>query len=157
MVVNGTTYHAQTPQAVIDVLERARWSEQRIRLHYGDTKTGSDWLEEYGVTGRIGRSTGSQKIPIMIANAQSMGGPGILDHCIVKITTTIQPKQVLYQHPKYQKPALRIAPKLAPTRYRRGTPPKIVRAYRVVVLCGREEQARFKSRAAAERYVAQWR
>lgn len=100
-VVNGTTYHTNTPQAVIDVLERARQTGQRLRLYYGDAATGRDWRQVYDVTGTIGRSCGSIKIPLMIANRRSSGGPGILDHCIVKITTTKKPYTVLYVHSTY--------------------------------------------------------
>lgn len=103
-VVNGTTYHDETPAEVIRVLENARIGERRIRLCYGDVKTGRDWLEEYDVTGRVGRSTGTTKIPLILANSRSSGGPGILDHCIVRITTSTKGK-VLYSHPLYHKPA----------------------------------------------------
>jgi hypothetical protein len=37
-------------------------------------------------------------------NKRSQCGPGILDHCIVKITDTR--KVTLYQHPKYMPPDL---------------------------------------------------
>ncbi len=33
-----------------------------------------------------------------------MGGGGVLDDAIVKITTTTKPKRVLYQHPKFRLP-----------------------------------------------------
>lgn len=107
-VVNGTTYHEQTAPEVIRILENSRANRQRIRIHYGDTTTGRDWLEEFDVCRRVGRSTGSEKIPLLIASARSIGGPGILDHCIVKITTTTNPRRVLYSVPNYHygKPAL---------------------------------------------------
>lgn len=100
---NGTYYHHNTPPKVIDILERARMEYKRgrlyrIRLFYGDTKTGRDWLEENNIMGYVGRSTGLIKIPLLIHNRRSTGGHGILDHCIVKITHR---RQVIYQHPKY--------------------------------------------------------
>jgi len=104
-VVNGTTYHDETPSKVIDILEAARLNHVddqygrplrghlRLRLHYGDVKTGRPWGDSE--TGQIGRSTGTSKIPLLIKTRRSMGGGGILDHCIVKIEA-MPGRQVLY-------------------------------------------------------------
>jgi len=96
--VNGTFYHEETPQEVIAILETNRIQfprKNRIALHYGDTKTGRPWgdVEE----GYIGRSTGSIKIPLIINNRRSMGGSGILDHCILRIRITKYPYTILYE------------------------------------------------------------
>jgi len=101
IIRNGTSYHDDTDLDAIRVLETARAARTRVRVHYGDTDTGRDWMDRYDVKGTIGRSTGRVKIPLLIANVRSRGGPGILDHCIVKITTTRKPKQVLFVHPSY--------------------------------------------------------
>ncbi len=82
---SGTCYHEETPKAVVDWLETARERGDRVRLYYGDPATGKDWLEEHDVRGTIGRSTGQIKIPLVIPTARSTGGPGILDHCVVKL------------------------------------------------------------------------
>jgi hypothetical protein len=97
-IPSGTCFHEETPGEVRYILERARDEGHRLRLFYGDTETGRDWLEELDIMGTIGRSTGTIKIPILIRNRRSTGGPAILDHCIVKIT---RQHRVLYQHPKY--------------------------------------------------------
>ena len=97
---NGTTYDDRTPQAVIDVLERVRMSETRIIVAYGDTDTGRDWNDRYDIAGRVGRSMGPVKVPLLLHNRRSLGGTQMLDHCIVKIVTAIG-KRVLYQHPTY--------------------------------------------------------
>lgn len=102
-VVNGTAYHIDTENVIIKLLERIRQDRQRVRFHWGNTKTGEDWNDTYDVTGKIGRSTGSFKIPILLKLRTSHGGGGILDHCIVKITETVKPHRVIYQHPKYYK------------------------------------------------------
>ena len=104
---NGTAYHVNTPAEVIVILDRAlnQRREYRIRLFYGDTETGRDWLEEYQIIGYVGRSTGSIKIPLLISRRDSTGGPGILDHCIVKITFD---KLTVYQHDNYHLPELEI-------------------------------------------------
>ena len=105
-VVNGTYYHKETADEVVEVLERVRSRHLRVRLHYGytlpedDKPAGRDWYEEWNVTGYIGRSMGPVKIPLLIYNSRSHGGGGILDHCIVKIRTSNGGKQ-LYCHRKY--------------------------------------------------------
>lgn len=102
-VRNGTYYDRRTPFEITTCLELARLGEQRIRLYYGDRETGRDWNERYDVTGRIGRSMGPIRIPILLHNRRSIGGGGILDHCIVRIDTAAG-RKVLYQHPNYFDP-----------------------------------------------------
>jgi hypothetical protein len=99
-VVNGTSYHEDTPMAVIDALECARKNKTRIRIFLGDVHTGRSWNEEHDVKGTIGRSMGPVKVPLMIPNVTSHGGSAILDHCIVRIIET-RSKKVLYTHPKF--------------------------------------------------------
>ena len=107
-VINGTSFHMETDNAVIQVLCDALdtrghgRSSRRLRLYYGDVETGRDWEEVYEVTGYIGRSTGRIKIPLLIHNTRSFGGGAILDHCIVKIEhSNKRTGGVLYQHPHY--------------------------------------------------------
>ena len=101
-VVNGTSYHASTPQAVIDVLERARLHHTRIRIHYGDTETGRDWMDVYDVEGTLGRSMGPTKVPLLLTSARSMGGAALLDHCIIRIRYANRKQGGdLYRHPLY--------------------------------------------------------
>lgn len=99
-VANGTSYHQDTPQAVIDVLEDIRNNHTRIRIFLGDVHTGRSWNEEWDVKGTIGRSMGPVKVPLQIPTAASHGGPAILDHCIIRIIET-RSKKVLYTHPKF--------------------------------------------------------
>ena len=100
-VVNGTSYDSRTPIEVINVLENARKNDTRIILDYGHTETGASWGETFDITGYIGRSTGSIKIPILISNSRSNGGGAILDYCIVGIKTS-KGKKPLYTHPTYK-------------------------------------------------------
>ena len=80
---NQTAYHADTPPRIVAILEAARLRGTRLKLHYGDVKTGRPWGDIE--TGAIGRSTGLLNVPLCIANRRSTYGPAILDHCIVKI------------------------------------------------------------------------
>ena len=110
--VNGTSYKESTPDAVIAILERSRQSSKtlRLKLFYGDVKTGKAWLTEedyklYGVesagdVGYVGRSTGTHKVPLAIFSTYSKGGEAILDNCIVRIETS-RKANVLYTHPAF--------------------------------------------------------
>ena len=62
--VNGTSYHKETSQEVINILEQTRLSCKRIRLWLGED--GKSWNEENDIIGYIGRSTGEYKIPLLI-------------------------------------------------------------------------------------------
>jgi len=112
-VVNGTFYDVRTPIEVFDVLEKARMNRTRLHISFGDVATGHDWLEENDVLGFIARSTGSIKIPLLVHNRRSFGGPGLLDHCIVRIRASAGGR-VFYQHPKYHQGAFEIRQKAEP-------------------------------------------
>lgn len=139
-IIDGTAYHAITPEAVVKILEEIRLSgrTRRIRIFYGDAKTGRDWAEEFDTIGYLGRSTGEIKIPLLINNVRSSGGPGLLDHCIVKIQ---EGKRVLYQHEKYNSGEWEIKELLDV-------------GLMVCVYHDQKNVANFKSHKQAERYVA---
>lgn len=101
-VFNGISFDKSTPDQVCRILANYCGDRsQRVRVFYGDTTTGKDWFECYDTIGYIGRSTGTVKIPLLIATSRSLGGGAILDHCIVKITID---KQTVYKHPNYHAP-----------------------------------------------------
>lgn len=106
-VINGTYYHAETEDKICKILENARQSRKRLKIYFGDAKTGRDWNEEHDTIGYIGRSTGTIKIPLLIYNNRSLGGGAILDHCIVKIKESNTGK-VLYENVNYSAPQLEI-------------------------------------------------
>ena len=135
----GTAFHGSTPDEVAAVLENARNSGTRLYLRYGDTETGRDWLEEYDVAGRIGRSVGRLKVPLLLATVRSSGGAAILDHCIVRIATA--KGQVLYQHPRYIVPEF-----VVETRDDPALPAVVLEKSGMIV-------AGFRNLRAADRYV----
>ncbi len=104
----GTWFDLDTPAKVKSILEshRRRHSGDSLRIFYGDRKTGRDWMEENDVVGRVGRSCGVMKIPLLIAKGAS-GGSGILDACIVRICE-VESRQEIYRHPKYHQGVLDI-------------------------------------------------
>lgn len=99
-IVNGTSYNQDTNDKVIEVLENARLNRVRIQVDYGH-KNGQSWGEINDITGYVGRSTGTQKIPLLIHNTRSLGGGALLTNCIVKIVTS-KGKKVLYQHETFK-------------------------------------------------------
>lgn len=145
-VVNGTSYHVETPAAVIDVLERARQNRTRIHISYGDAASGLDWLEEYDIAGYLGRSMGPVKVPLLIANRRSMGGGAMLDHCIVRIRESAGGR-ILYQHPAYHFGNLAIRPKVEPVTLPDG------RTLNIDVIRDGQLHAAFESVEKARRWV----
>lgn len=97
-VTSGTCYHQETSDQVIRLLEKLQNNGTEVRIFYGDTQTGQSWHDEFDVVGRIGRSTGSIKIPLLVPKGDC-GGPGLLDHCIIRIDTR---EETLYQHKKFR-------------------------------------------------------
>ena len=61
-----TYFDPGTDAQAAKVLESCRRRERKVRLVLGDTRSGEPWLEEHDVVGRIGRSTGTLKVPLLI-------------------------------------------------------------------------------------------
>lgn len=139
--VNGTSYKVETPQQVIDILERSRQNRIKIRVFFGDKETGRDWMEEYDTMGIVGRSTGDVKIPLLLAKNSSFGGGALMDNKIVKITID---KKIVYQHENYKQP------KLNSVEPSEGLKQK---GYTNSVMCEGVNVANFKSPEKAEKYI----
>ena len=100
---NGTSFAVGTNNKIMSIIQRAINNRTRIRVFYGDKETGKDWCT-YDTIGRVGRSSGGIKVPILVKTKRSLGGEEILTDYIVKITID---KQVVYKHPKYHCPVER--------------------------------------------------
>ena len=46
MIINGTTYHDETPRDLAEILERCRENGTPVLIRYGDRQTGRDWMED---------------------------------------------------------------------------------------------------------------
>lgn len=108
---------------------------------HSPTSPSLDWNEECDTVGRVNRSTGRIKIPLLVPPTDS-GGPGLLDPCVVRLLQARNGRE-LYRHPQYRCRNFRIEdepcaghPDLRATVYRAG-----------------EGIARFQSRAEAEHWV----
>ena len=97
-VVNGTYYNKETPYQLIDILEKVRQENKRIRIFYGDTETGRSWNEEHDIIGTLSRSAGQRQIPILMYNSRSYGGTAILDNRIIRVTLD---KRIIYTHDNF--------------------------------------------------------
>jgi hypothetical protein len=108
---DGTFYHAQTPAAVVETLEKARQAGKLIRVFYGDPLSGKDWLEENDVKGFLKRSMGPLKVPLLVVRGAD-GGGALLDHCVVRIQIS---GRDAYRHPLYHQAALEALPSDMPS------------------------------------------
>lgn len=85
-LVNGISFEKNTNDRVIEILLDAISRRERIRVFYGDIKSGCDWCETYDTIGTVGTSCGKTKVPLMIHSIRSIGGSPIRTNNIVKIT-----------------------------------------------------------------------
>lgn len=87
-VVDGTHYTQDTPDEVIRVLEAARRSRTRIVVGYK--------AESHPEVGRVSRTVGDLKAPILVHNERSLGGFEIWTAGIVEIRESAT-KRLLYK------------------------------------------------------------
>lgn len=136
----GTYYHDTTPPEVVRHLDTAMNTGQRVRFWLGDSATGKNWMDEYHVAGRVGRSTGWKKMALIITSSRSHGGCAILTDCIVRLDVG---GRTVYQHPGFVLPVIRI--------YFEG---KYAGSEWAADVNGDVGFARFKSELAATRWAA---
>lgn len=130
---NDTYYHKELPLVALAIIEQCRTTHSRIRLHYGDLETGRDYLEEHDIKGKIGRSIGPVKVPLLVPVGGD-GGPELFSH-IVKIS--LLNGDVLYKHPNWHLPKIEERPCVSPDLVKQG--------YKYEVLVEGEIHARFKT------------
>lgn len=149
-------FHSETLMKVIQELNTARltrqWGENpmKVRIHYGDVKTGQDWLEENDVMGYIGASQGPLKVPILLSGLKAEGDGAILDHCIVKLCHVGKGGgRLLYEHPTYRLGEFKIRP---------AVPADVNgdKSYKFAVDHDGKVQACFKTLLRAQKYVKQF-
>lgn len=101
-----TYFDPGTEPKAARALERCRRDRRKVRLVLGDTATGRSWLEEHDVVGRIGRSTGTMKVPLLVEPDED-GGTAILTNCLLRLIAWDSGRD-LYRHPAYRVPDLAI-------------------------------------------------
>jgi len=155
----GTWFSPGTAMEVKIILQRAIDNKKALRIFYGNKDTGRCWMDEYDMYGRIGRSTGIMKIPLMMKKNQ-IGGSGILTNYVIKIvefttrklksnetrfdglrSNIIEVNKVLYQHPLFNMPIISLIENEHPE-------------YPASVTFDGVVNARFKSVIQAEKWVS---
>lgn len=132
-----TKYHDETPEEVRQLIERYIHSNKTVRVFY--CENGKDWHEENDVCGKLGRSGGTQPIPLIIPNnSRSIGGSSLLDHCIGRM---IVDGREVYRHPNYYNGTYTTVPSDLP-------------GYETNVMIDGELHARFTKHASALRWIA---
>lgn len=143
------TFHSETNDRVKRAILTAKSTGARVRVWYGDTVTGEAWPEEYDVTGYVSNSMGPVKIPLLVHSKRSLGGGGMLDHCIVRIDTT--DGQTLYRHPSFNTGDWCA---MSATGYEGRAIEAHGHRYDVVVLRNNKLHARFTTEKKALNYIA---
>lgn len=138
-LIGQTYFDPGTAPKVMKTLESCRKNGNKVRLVLGNTATGASWLDEHDVVGRIGRSCGWLKVPLLVEPGES-GGGAILTACVLCVIDW-DSGQVLYRHPAYKEPDLSIVPSSDDKRP-------------WVVMCDGEAIARFDDIGKAGAYLA---
>ncbi|WP_404302427.1 hypothetical protein [Alicycliphilus denitrificans] len=102
-----TYFDPGTDPKAVRALEKCRRDGCKVRLVQGDTATGRCWLDERDVVGRIGRSGGMMKVPLLIEAGADGGGTAILANCLLRLIDWESGRD-LYRHPVYRTPDLTI-------------------------------------------------
>lgn len=96
---------------VIQQLERARATKRRVRIFYGDTNTGRDYLEYQETVGYVVRPLGTQVLHLRRRRDSDVGGE-ILTNQIVRLMMKPpgknSPFEEVYRHPAYHVPSLQV-------------------------------------------------
>lgn len=99
---NKTEVYKNVTDKLINVLESYRNNKCRVRLWYCG-EDGKAWNEEYDVCGRIERSCGNIKIPLIIYSRKNFGGPALSVGCIGRIDD-IEDKKTIWQSDNFRLP-----------------------------------------------------
>ncbi len=99
---NDISYSVDTPDFMVKIIDNLYRQKIRVRFHWGSTQTGEDWGDVYDVSGRVSRSTGIYKVPLLVHNRGSTGGGAILTNSIVMIRhANKKDGGVIWKHPNY--------------------------------------------------------
>jgi len=96
--VGETYFKKETDEKIADLLNELIDSGQRVRIFYGDRRTGRDFCKRYDTIGYIRRTTGEVPQAILLKDKRGFDGVPIAEQNIVKITIR---KKTVYQHPHY--------------------------------------------------------
>ncbi len=101
-------FHEETSKKVCDAVRKAYSNEWIVKVYQGNIETGVVWAEEWDRVGRIGRSTGTKQIPLLIVKGE-IGGASLMDNCLVGLKV-VDTGEWLYMHPTMTLPDVTIVP-----------------------------------------------
>lgn len=134
---------------VREVLRRAIDENWTVRLHLGEVETGESWNDEFDIIGRVGRTTGMLRSPILVPDGESGGGI-VMASCIIRIQRITgalgspSGHHDVYIHPKYRKPVFTS---------RNATKSLAEEGYTTMVFKGESNVANFRTKAAADQWI----
>lgn len=98
---NETEVNTQVDNCLMATLSECYRQKRRVRLWYGDRKSGESYFEDFETTGRIGLSRGKIfKIPLVIASSRSWGGGALSIGSLIRVDD-IKTRKTLWKVPNY--------------------------------------------------------
>jgi hypothetical protein len=92
--------YTQVDNCLMAVLSECYRQKRRVRVWYGDGKTGESWFEDFETTGYIGRSCGDFKVPLIVSNSRSWGGGALSVGSVIRVDD-IKTRKTLWKVPNY--------------------------------------------------------
>jgi hypothetical protein len=89
-----------------EMLASCRTSSRRVRLIFGNTRTGESRLDDHDVVGRVGCIADSPEAPLLLESEGSHGRAIACQSILAIIDWEFG--ECLYRHPAYREPELRI-------------------------------------------------
>lgn len=91
----GLHFYEGTPIELCDKLIELKNSKERVIFDFGETSTKTSWNEIYDISGRIGKTTGTEPMLILVHNTRSLGGGIISTNRVLSIKKS-KGKNLLY-------------------------------------------------------------
>lgn len=97
---NVVEAYTQVDNCLMAVLSECYRQKRRIRVWYGDRKTGHSWYEDFETTGYIGKSCGKFNVPLIISNSRSFGGGALSVGSLIRVDD-IKTHETLWKVPNF--------------------------------------------------------
>lgn len=146
-VFKGLYFDDAADDEVIKAIYIAQMNRDKVKIYWGDTETGIPWAEEHDTIGKIGKSTGTKPIALLVP-ANSYGGQYISGKNILAIVTYPDRKYTLYKHPSFRKPIVEI---------KENDDPATMITYPFITLYNGELHGRHQSKLSAQICAAKLR
>lgn len=102
-------YDPRTPAGARNALESARATKRRVRLHFGDPRSGLDRLAVQDIVGFVGYASWQLPHPILLSDRNVHLGPRICELEVVRVVD-VDGLVATYEHPTYRLPNFTTVP-----------------------------------------------